>query len=129
MSTQTTSLGAGVSAGPAAALLTASGIEKSYRRGMWPRRRRRLVLRGADLALYPGEVVGLVGENGSGKSVPEQAVLAALVPAQSAAHTSGTTAIPGTTGPAAPAGPMGPAGPPGPAAPAANGARPEPVTH
>lgn len=49
-------------------LLTASGIEKSYRRGVWPARRSQLVLRGADLVLYPGEVVGLVGENGSGKS-------------------------------------------------------------
>lgn len=49
-------------------LLTASGIEKSYRRGIWPARRGQLVLRGADLTLCPGEVVGLVGENGSGKS-------------------------------------------------------------
>ena len=49
-------------------LLTASGIEKSYRRGVWPARRAQPVLRGAELALLPGEVVGLVGENGSGKS-------------------------------------------------------------
>ena len=49
-------------------LLTAAGIEKSYRRGAWPARRSQPVLRGADLTLYPGEVVGLVGENGSGKS-------------------------------------------------------------
>ena len=49
-------------------LLTASGIEKSYRRGLWPVRRTQPVLKGVDVALYPGEVVGLVGENGSGKS-------------------------------------------------------------
>jgi ABC-type multidrug transport system ATPase subunit len=50
------------------AVLTAEGIEKSFRRGMWPVSRRQQVLRGIDLALRPGEVVGLVGENGSGKS-------------------------------------------------------------
>ena len=49
-------------------VLTASGIEKSYRRGVWPMRHVRPVLTGADLTLFPGEVVGLVGENGSGKS-------------------------------------------------------------
>jgi ABC-2 type transport system ATP-binding protein len=49
-------------------LLVATGIEKSYRRGLWPLRHRQEVLRGASLSLHPGEVVGLVGENGSGKS-------------------------------------------------------------
>jgi ABC-2 type transport system ATP-binding protein len=52
----------------AAPVLEASGIEKSYRRGVWPARREHQVLRGANLALYPGEVAGLVGENGAGKS-------------------------------------------------------------
>jgi len=49
-------------------VLEASGIAKTYRTGVWPRRRSAPVLRGADIALRPGEVVGLVGENGSGKS-------------------------------------------------------------
>jgi len=51
-----------------ASVLAAEGIEKTFRRGIWPLAQRQQVLRGADLTLYPGEVVGLVGENGSGKS-------------------------------------------------------------
>jgi ABC-2 type transport system ATP-binding protein len=59
-------------------VLEASGIEKSYRRGVWPARRQRPVLRGADLALYPGEVAGLVGENGAGKSTLMKILVGAL---------------------------------------------------
>jgi ABC-type sugar transport system ATPase subunit len=50
------------------AVLEAAGVEKTYRRGLWPASRRIPVLNGVDLTLAPGEVVGLVGENGSGKS-------------------------------------------------------------
>ena len=62
----------------ASAVLTAEGVEKSYRRGMWPRRGRQRVLRGADLTLKPAEVVGLVGENGSGKSTLMKILVGAL---------------------------------------------------
>jgi len=51
-----------------ASVLMAEGIEKSFRRGVWPFSHRHQVLRGVDLTLRPGKVVGLVGENGSGKS-------------------------------------------------------------
>jgi ABC-2 type transport system ATP-binding protein len=65
---------------PGAPLLAASGIEKSYRRGLWPLRREHQVLRGADLMLYPGEVAGLVGENGAGKSTLMKILVGALAP-------------------------------------------------
>src|SRR6516225_4535445 len=65
---------------PGAPLLAASGIEKSYRRGVWPLRREHQVLRGAGLALYPGEVAGLVGENGAGKSTLMKVLVGALAP-------------------------------------------------
>ena len=58
--------------------LEAIGIEKAYRRGIWPRRRSVPVLRGVDLTLQPGEVVGLVGENGSGKSTFMKILVGAL---------------------------------------------------
>ena len=65
---------------PGAPLLAASGIEKSYRRGVWPLRREHQVLRGAGLALYPGEVAGLIGENGAGKSTLMKILVGALAP-------------------------------------------------
>jgi ABC-2 type transport system ATP-binding protein len=70
--------GPGARASRAGPVLEASGIGKSYRRGAWPLRREHEVLRGADLALYPGEVVGLVGENGAGKSTLMKILVGAL---------------------------------------------------
>jgi ABC-type multidrug transport system ATPase subunit len=71
----------GQPSGPAPAgvtLLEAHAIRKTYRAGIWPRRRSLPVLRGADLVLRPGEVVGLVGENGSGKSTLMKIIVGSL---------------------------------------------------
>ena len=75
-----------------AAVLTAAGVVKTYRTGWWPRRRAKAVLRGADLRLWPGEVVGLVGENGSGKSTLMKILVGALD------RDAGTVALAGRLG-------------------------------
>ena len=49
-------------------VMQASGVRKSFGRGLWPRRQHVEVLTGADMHVSAGELVGLVGENGSGKS-------------------------------------------------------------
>ena len=63
---------------PRCPVLQASGIAKSYRGGVWPRRHSLPVLRGVDLTLCQGEIVGLVGENGSGKSTLMKILVGAL---------------------------------------------------
>ncbi len=70
-------------------VLQASAITKAYRRGIWPRRRTVQVLTGADLTLFPGEVVGLVGENGSGKSTLMKILVGALAADQGTVTHSG----------------------------------------
>ena len=60
------------------AVLHVEGVEKAFGAGPPWRRRRVAVLRGASLDVRPGELVGLVGENGSGKSVLMQIVVGML---------------------------------------------------
>ncbi|MCH8815627.1 MAG: ABC transporter ATP-binding protein [Chloroflexi bacterium] len=55
---------------PSAPILRVSDVHKSFRRHSWlPGGRVNQVLRGASFAIRPGKMIGLVGENGSGKSV------------------------------------------------------------
>ena len=56
-------------------VLAVEGVTKAFSRGPPWRRRRVEVLRGATLEVRPGELVGLVGENGSGKSVLMQIIV------------------------------------------------------
>ncbi len=49
-------------------VLAVQGVTKSFRRGVWPAAKHVDVLKGVDLHVDAGEMVGLVGENGSGKS-------------------------------------------------------------
>ena len=60
-----------------AAVLSVTDVSKSFRRGVL-RRRRTDVLKGASMEVRPGELVGLVGENGSGKSVLMKIVVGLL---------------------------------------------------
>lgn len=59
-------------------ILSATGVRKTFHRGIWPRRRSIEVLRGASIEVRAGELVGLVGENGSGKSTLMQIAVGLL---------------------------------------------------
>jgi ABC-type multidrug transport system ATPase subunit len=61
-------------------VFTARGIEKTYSSQLPVVGRDVEVLTGADFELYPGEIVGIVGENGSGKSTLMQILVGALAP-------------------------------------------------
>ena len=63
---------------PGHCVLRADEVEKSFRSGIWPRRRTVEVLTGASLMVCRGELVGLVGENGSGKSTLMQIMVGLL---------------------------------------------------
>lgn len=61
-----------------APVLVVRDVEESFRRGIWPLRRKVEVLKGATLEVRAGELVGLVGENGSGKSTLMQIIVGLL---------------------------------------------------
>ena len=77
---------------PRTSVLSVRDVTKSFRRGVWPVRRIMPVLRGVDLDLVPGEVLGLVGENGCGKSTLMKIIVGAV------AADAGTVARAGTLG-------------------------------
>lgn len=60
--------------------LRVNDVRKTFRRGIWPRRRVNPVLRGVSFELGAGTMVGLVGENGSGKSVLLRIIAGTLKP-------------------------------------------------
>ena len=60
--------------------LTVSEVHKAFARGIWPRPRVNRVLRGVSFELAPSTMVGLVGENGSGKSVLMWIIAGSLKP-------------------------------------------------
>lgn len=57
---------------PAAAILSARGLVKTFGRVVG--------LDGVDLDLYPGEVLGIIGDNGAGKSTLIKCITGALAP-------------------------------------------------
>ena len=61
-----------------ATVLRVEGVRKTFKTGPPWHRRRLDVLRGASLQVEAGELVGLVGENGSGKSVLMQIIVGLL---------------------------------------------------
>jgi ABC-2 type transport system ATP-binding protein len=63
---------------PGHCVLQADGVQKTFHRGVWPRRRTVEVLKGVSLMVCAGELIGLVGENGSGKSTLMQIVVGLL---------------------------------------------------
>src|SRR5215208_6546005 len=85
----TTITGVSVATAPVLAL---QGVTKAFSSGPPWHRRRIEVLRGASLAVRPGELVGLVGENGSGKSTLMQVVVGLL------ARDGGSVALDGRLG-------------------------------
>jgi ABC-type multidrug transport system ATPase subunit len=74
------------------AVLRVSGVKKGFRHGLPGRRSTVAVLRGASLGIAPGELVGLVGENGSGKSVLMKIIVGLL------ARDGGEVELDGTLG-------------------------------
>lgn len=61
-------------------ILVGKGLEKTYEPPVPFAGRTVNVLTGADISLYRGEIVGIVGENGSGKSTPMKILVGALQP-------------------------------------------------
>ena len=70
-------------------VLVVDGVTKSFRRGVWPFAKHIDVLKGVDLQVHAGEMVGLVGENGSGKSTIMKVIVGLLGRDSGTVHRSG----------------------------------------